>query len=60
VDIDDDTRRSRLVARHVRFGKSEREARRWVDDVDEANARLIRATRERADLLVDMADMSPA
>jgi pantothenate kinase len=60
VDIDEATRRERLVARHVRFGKLEHDARGWVEDVDEVNARQIRATRERADLWVDMAVISPA
>jgi pantothenate kinase len=59
LDIDDDLRRDRLVARHVRFGKTEAAARRWVEDVDEANARLIAATRDAADLVVDMMRMEP-
>lgn len=55
VEIGDALRRERLVARHIRFGKSPGRARRWVDTVDEPNARRIRATRQRADLVVDMA-----
>ena len=60
ADMDEDTRRDRLVTRHIQFGKLEDEARDWVDEVDDVNARQIRATRERADLLVDMAAVSPA
>ncbi len=54
VELDDEVRRERLVTRHVEFGKSEIEARRWVDDVDEVNARLVAAGRASADLVVDM------
>ena len=50
----DDVRRQRLVARHVQFGKPEAAARRWVEDVDEVNTRLIAATRASADLVIDM------
>lgn len=50
VDLDDDVRRERLVRRHEQFGKSAEHARGWVDDVDEANALLVAATRVRADL----------
>lgn len=42
----------RLVARHVRFGKSPADAARWVTDSDEVNARLVERYRGRADLLV--------
>lgn len=49
LDVDDAVRRERLVARHVRFGKSAVEAERWVAAVDEPNARLVAATRGRAD-----------
>jgi len=53
-EADDDVRRQRLVARHVQFGKPEPDARRWVENVDEVNARLIAATRASADLVIDM------
>ncbi|MBL0749262.1 nucleoside/nucleotide kinase family protein [Nocardioides baculatus] len=52
VDLDDAVRRSRLVARHQQFGKTPDAAREWVDQVDEANSRLVGATRSAADLLV--------
>jgi pantothenate kinase len=54
VDVDPAVRVERLVARHVRFGKSPEQARAWVERSDEANARLVEATRERADLVVDL------
>jgi pantothenate kinase len=54
VELDEPLRRERLVARHVEFGKTPDEAARWVATVDDPNARLIAATRDRADLVVDM------
>jgi pantothenate kinase len=53
LKLDDEVRRERLVARHVRFGKTPEEARAWVAAVDEPNALLIagsaaRATRTRS------------
>jgi len=50
-----DVRLERLVARHVAFGKEPERARAWVAAVDEANAALIEATRDRADLVVPSA-----
>lgn len=52
VDVDDDIRRGRLVRRHEEFGKSPAAARDWVEQTDEPNARLVQATRDRADLVV--------
>jgi pantothenate kinase len=50
VEVDDDVRRERLVRRHEQFGKSPDAAREWVERSDEANARLVAATRDSADL----------
>ena len=52
VDVDPDLRRERLVARHERHGRTRAAALQWVELTDEPNARLIEATRERADLVV--------
>ena len=52
LEIDDATRISRLVDRHVRYGKSSIEAERFVRNSDEVNAQLIKANRHRADLIV--------
>jgi pantothenate kinase len=52
VDADEPVRRSRLVARHVRFGKAPRHAEDWVLGSDEPNARLVALTRDHADLVV--------
>jgi pantothenate kinase len=49
VDLDDDARRHRLVTRHMGHGRSEADAARWVQRVDEPNAVLVAACRHRAD-----------
>ena len=55
VDLAPDVRRSRLVDRHVRHGRTPQQAQRWVADTDEPNAELVDATRSRADLVVRLA-----
>jgi pantothenate kinase len=57
--MDEALRVERLVARHVEFGKSPDEARAWVARVDQANARLVEAARDRADLVVDLSGARP-
>ena len=52
VMLDDTTRRERLIARHIAFGKSPDAARAWALGPDEANAALIAPTLERADHLL--------
>jgi pantothenate kinase len=52
VETDDASRVERLLARHVTFGKTRDEARRWMERVDDPNAGRITATRFRADLIV--------
>lgn len=52
ADLDDGERLRRLVDRHRRFGKDEAAAVAWATGTDERNARLVAATRDRADLIV--------
>ncbi|NYJ02806.1 pantothenate kinase [Nocardioides thalensis] len=52
VDLDDAVRVERLVSRHEGHGRTRRAAEEWVTRSDEANARLVVPTRERADLVV--------
>ncbi|MEU9191509.1 nucleoside/nucleotide kinase family protein [Streptomyces hundungensis] len=52
LDLDGAERVRRLVDRHVRHGKSRRDAQRWVEGSDEANASLVAAGRARADLVI--------
>ena len=54
VEADDAIRLQRLLARHIEFGKTEDAAQRWMERVDEPNARRIRAACDRADLVVDL------
>jgi pantothenate kinase len=43
LELDDTERVRRLVARHVEFGKTPAEAKRFVTESDEANAHLVRS-----------------
>ncbi|WP_422933247.1 nucleoside/nucleotide kinase family protein [Sinomonas sp. P47F7] len=52
VETDPACRVERLIRRHIEFGKSPDEARDWVLRSDEANARIVDATKSRADLVV--------
>jgi pantothenate kinase len=52
LDVDPVLRLERLVARHERHGRTPAAARSWVERSDEPNARLVEATRDRADLVV--------
>jgi pantothenate kinase len=51
-DLDPEARLTRLVARHERFGKPAAQALRWATGPDERNAKLVVATRNRADLVL--------
>lgn len=48
VEVDDTLRVDRLTRRHEQFGRSHEDAVAWVARSDEANARLVAATRSRA------------
>ena len=52
VDVARDIRLSRLIDRHVRFGKSPDAAEAWAFGPDEDNARLIEATASKADHVI--------
>jgi len=52
VEADESERIQRLIARHVRFGKSPDAARAWALGPDQRNAERVAATRGRADLVV--------
>jgi len=49
VEVDEAVRRRRLVERHMRFGRSEADARAWEAGTDQPNAVLIAGTAARAD-----------
>jgi pantothenate kinase len=52
LDLDDPTRQERLVTRHEQHGMSHQQAVDWTAGTDQANAVLVAAGRERADLAV--------
>jgi len=52
LDVDDDKRISRLISRHIAYGKEPEAAKAWAKGTDEANAQLIERGRNRADFVV--------
>lgn len=52
LQLDDDVRRERLLARHIASGKTSAAAHDWVEHVDQVNAARVRETIGRADLIV--------
>lgn len=54
LQLDPGLRRARLMARHVRHGRTPQAAERWVAASDDRNAALVDATRDRADLVVQL------
>lgn len=52
VTAEEQARMSRLIARHVEFGKSPSAARAWVTDVDERNASRVSPTAATADRVI--------
>lgn len=55
VEVDDGLRLDRLTARHAAHGKEPAAAHAWARGPDERNARLVAATRDRADAVVRLA-----
>lgn len=49
LNVDQAVREQRLVARHMQFGRSEREARDWVANTDGPNAERVEAVAANAD-----------
>ena len=56
LDVPDEVRRPRLLARHTAYGKTLAEAQAWVARVDDANAALVAATRAAADRVIEDRD----
>ena len=56
LDIDQNTRIHRLVARHHAFGKTVDAAREWAEGSDERNAELVRQSQHRADSVLRLDD----
>lgn len=58
LDVPAEERQRRLIARRLSFGDSPDAARAWVSQVDEANASVVLAGRDRADVIVRLAPAS--
>jgi len=54
IEIDDEVRIERLIARHIRYGKTPAEAENWSRGSDEANARFIELTAHRASNIIKL------
>ena len=54
IEIDDEVRIERLIARHIRYGKTPEEAEAWSRGSDETNARFIELTAHRAENLIKL------
>ncbi|TRZ56985.1 MAG: nucleoside/nucleotide kinase family protein [Streptomycetaceae bacterium] len=54
VDVNNDKRMARLVARHVKYGKSPEDAHAWANGTDQRNAELIETTRMKAGVIVHL------
>lgn len=52
IDVDDEIRLQRLIARHIAFGKTPAEAEVWSCGSDEVNAEIIEQTRSRANAVI--------
>lgn len=52
VDVDNDKRIARLVARHIKFGKNAEAAHAWANGTDQHNAELVETTRAKADVII--------
>ena len=52
LDVDEELRMQRLIARHIQFGKTPEAANEWSRGTDEVNARLIEQSRSRATFTV--------
>ena len=52
IDVDDEKRLERLIARHIAYGKSPADAESWSRGSDEVNAHTIATGRSRAHAVV--------
>lgn len=54
VDVDDEIRLQRLIARHIAYGKTPVQAEAWSRGSDEVNAKIIEQTRSRAHAVIQL------
>ncbi len=58
VDVDDRLRLDRLIARHIRYGRSPSAAQAWAQGTDELNAIIVGESRERADVILNLGTLA--
>lgn len=56
LDVENDLRESRLVARHIEHGRTRSQALSWMARVDGPNAARVEASRRNADFVFDLAN----
>jgi pantothenate kinase len=54
INVDDEKRLARLIARHIAYGKSPEDAQSWSRGSDEVNARTIAAGSSRAHAVITL------
>ncbi len=54
IDVDEQLRLERLIARHMEYGRSHAAAEAWARGTDERNAILIGESRHQADVVVNL------
>jgi hypothetical protein len=54
IDVDDKLRLERLTKRHQNYGKNYEEAFAWANGTDERNAELVKYTRDKADVIIEI------
>ena len=52
IQIDDELRRERLMARSIRYGRSPEIAYKWTHGSDEVNAKVVETTMNNADVIL--------
>jgi pantothenate kinase len=53
LDVPQDLRWARLLARHMQFGRTRQQAQDWIASTDEPNAVRIAQCRQQADVLIE-------
>lgn len=54
IQIDDEFRWERLMARSIRYGRSPEIAYKWTHGSDEVNAKVIETTKNKADVIIQI------
>jgi len=52
IQVDDDLRRERLMARSIRYGRTPEIAYKWTHGSDEVNAKVVETTMNNADVVL--------